>query len=142
MTDAFTRPSARDVGDFLAAVEHPGRREDAMTLDVLFRRVTDFEPQIWGTSMVGYGRYDYTYDSGHSGTSLATGFAPRKANMVIYIMPGYGNFGALLDRLGKHRLGKACLYLGRLRAVDLHVLGDLIRAGLDDLGGRWKIHPS
>ena len=141
MTDAFTRPSERNVGDFLAAVGHPGRREDALTLDALFRRITGFEPQIWGTSMVGYGRYDYTYDSGHSGTSLATGFAPRKANMVIYIMPGYGNFGALLDRLGKHRLGKACLYLGRLKTIDLDVLGDLIRAGLDDLGSRWEIHP-
>lgn len=142
MTDAFTRPSDRNVGDFLASVGHPGRREDALTLDALFRRTTGFEPRIWGTSMVGYGRYDYTYDSGHSGTSLATGFAPRKANMVIYIMPGYGNFGALLDRLGKHRLGKACLYLGRLKTVDLDVLGELIRAGLDDLGSRWEIHPA
>ena len=142
MTDAFTRPSERNVEEFLAAVEHPGRREDAHALDALFRRTTGFEPQIWGTSMVGYGRYDYPYDSGHSGTSLATGFAPRKANMVIYIMPGYGNFGGLLDRLGKHRLGKACLYLGRLKSVDLDVLGELIRAGLDDLGSRWTIQPS
>jgi hypothetical protein len=142
MTTAPPSPQSAEVTDFLASVEHPGRREDALILDGLFRRVTGFEPTLWRGSMVGYGRYEYTYDSGHSGSSLATGFAPRKANMVVYIMPGYADFSAILDRLGKHKIGKACVYLGRLEGVDLNVLGELVQAGLDDLASRWTIHPS
>jgi hypothetical protein len=130
------------VDHFLASVENPGRREDALALDRLFREVTGFAPRMWGPTMVGYGSYDYTYETGHSGTSLATGFSPRKANMVLYIMPGYGDFGPILERLGQHKLGKACLYLGRLDKVDLGALADLIRAGLDDLGSRWPVKPT
>jgi hypothetical protein len=91
--------------------------------------------------MVGFGRYDYRYDSGHGGESLATGFSPRKADLSIYILPGYADFGAILNRLGPHRTGKACLYIRRLAAVDEGALRDLIRAGLEDLGRRWQVHP-
>ncbi|WP_417204874.1 DUF1801 domain-containing protein [Antarctobacter sp.] len=138
----MTQPSEASVADFLAGVEPPRRREDALVLDRLFREVTGWTPVLWGSSIVGYGRYAYTYASGHSGQSLATGFAPRKANMVVYIMPGYADFGAILSRLGPHRLGKSCLYLGALSKVDPAVLAELIRAGLDDLAGHWPIEPS
>ncbi len=142
MADRMTQPSEASVADFLAGVEPPRRREDALVLDRLFREVTGWTPVLWGSSIVGYGRYAYTYASGHSGQSLATGFAPRKANMVVYIMPGYADFGAILSRLGPHRLGKSCLYLGALSKVDPAVLAELIRAGLDDLAGHWPIEPS
>ena len=89
--------------------------------------------------MVGFGRYDYTYDSGHSGTSMATGFAPRKAELVVYILPGYGDYSAILADLGKHRLGKSCLYIKRLDAVNEDTLRRLIRTGLADLGQRWTV---
>lgn len=141
MTDQVTRPTGLSVPEFIAEVENPGRQEDARSLEALFREVTGWQPQMWGPSIIGYGRYDYTYDSGHSGTSLATGFSPRKAHMVIYIMPGYGAFGPILDRLGRHKLGKSCLYLGRLKAVDLDVLAELIQAGLADLRTRWAVSP-
>ena len=65
---------------------------------------------MWGTSIIGYGYYDYTYKSGHSGRWMATGFSPRKAQLSIYIMPGYQDFSPILDRLGPHKLGKSCLY--------------------------------
>ncbi len=142
MADRMTVPSDASVDAFLAEVEPARRREDALVLDALFREVTGWQPVLWGSSMVGYGRYAYTYASGHSGQSLATGFAPRKANMVIYIMPGYADFGALLARLGPHKMGKSCLYLGALSKVNLDVIAELIRAGLDDLGTRWEIEPS
>ena len=132
MTDA-------SVEAFIAGVPHEGRREDALVLDRLFRRVTGFEPRIWGTSLIGYGWYHYRYDSGREGEFLATGFSPRKANMSIYILPGYAEFGPILDRLGPHKTGKSCLYLGRLSKIDLDVLAELIRAGLDDLGTRWPV---
>ncbi|OWV45880.1 hypothetical protein CDZ97_11365 [Mameliella alba] len=142
MADRMTQSSKTSVAAFLDTVEPARRREDAGVLDGLFREVTGWQPVLWGTSILGYGRYDYTYASGHSGQSLATGFAPRKANMVVYIMPGYADFQEILSRLGPHRLGKSCLYLGALSKVDLDVLSDLIRAGLADLGTRWEITPS
>ncbi len=141
MAENKTGPTLIDPAQFLAGVEPPGRREDGHKLDALFRRATGFEPRMWGPSIVGYGRYDYRYDSGHAGSSLATGFSPRKANLVLYILPGYDDFGPILARLSKHKLGKSCLYLNRLSDVDEAVLEELIRAGLDDLRRRWPILP-
>ena len=131
-----------DVAEFLAAVEPETRRAEAARLDAVFREVTGFAPQMWSGSIVGYGSYDYTYESGRTGTSLATGFAPRKAEIVLYIMPGYADFAPILDRLGPHRTGKSCLYLKRLDRVDETALRDLIAAGLADLETRWPITPT
>jgi len=142
VVDQMTVPSDASVDAYLAQVMPERRRADALVMDQIFREVTGWQPMIWGASMVGYGRYAYRYDSGHSGQSFATGFAPRKAKMVVYIMPGYADFGDILARLGPHRMGKACLYLGVLSKVDLDALRDLIRAGLDDLGQRWTIDPT
>lgn len=142
MAKGMTVPSKRAVAGFLDQVTPARRREDAIVLDGLFREVTGWEPVLWGTSIVGFGRYAYTYASGHSGQSLATGFAPRKANMVIYILPGYADYGTILARLGPHKLGKSCLYLGALSKVDLNVLAELISAGLTDLAEQWPIDPS
>jgi hypothetical protein len=141
MSDAVTRPTSRPVEDFLAQVEPPRRRDEGQALDVLFRQVTGFAPRMWGPSMVGYGRYAYRYDSGHSGESFATGFSPRKAQLVVYILPGYADYGALLSRLGPHKLGKSCLYLSSLAKVDQAVLAELIRAGLQDLARHWTVLP-
>ena len=130
------------VADYLETVEPARRREDAQALDQLFRKVTGWQPRMWGPSLIGYGSYHYVYDSGREGDFLATGFAPRKANMVVYIMPGYADFEAILSRLGPHRLGKSCLYLGSLAKIDTDVLAELIAAGLKDLGSRWDIRPT
>ena len=142
MTENKTRPTDASVADFLAAVEPARKRDDALALDRLFRRVTGWQPRLWGPSIIGYGAYHYVYDSGREGDFLATGFSPRKANLVVYILPGYADFGALLDRLGKHRLGKSCLYINKLSDIDESVLEELIRAGLDDLATRWPVRPS
>jgi len=142
MSQNKTVPTHADVLAYLNAVQPARRRDDALALDQLFRKVTGFQPQMWGPSIIGYGRYHYRYDSGREGDFLATGFAPRKANLVLYIMPGYADFGPILTRLGKHRLGKSCLYLGALSGVDLDALGDLIRAGLADLNQKWRVHPT
>jgi len=137
-----TQITATDPVDFIAAVEHPTRRADAEALDRLFRKVTGFRPRMWGPTIIGYGQYRYRYDSGREGDFLATGFSPRKTNLSIYILPGYGDFGPILDRLGKHRTGKSCLYVNKLADIDTDVLAALIRAGLDDLGRRWPITPT
>lgn len=142
MADQKTVPTGADVAAFLAAAEPPERAAEGQALDALFRRVTGWQPRLWGPSMVGYGSYAYTYDSGHKGVSLATGFSPRKAELSVYILPGYQDYGAILARLGKHRIGKSCLYIKRLSDVDQDVLAELIRAGLTDLGKLWPVQPS
>ena len=131
-----------DVETFLAGVTPDRRQTEAVALDALFRRATGWQPVLWRDDTLGYGSYDYTYASGRSGTYLATGFAPRKAKLSIYILPGYTNFDAILARLGKHTRGKSCLYLTRLADADHAVLGELIRAGLDDLERRWPVRGS
>jgi hypothetical protein len=135
-----TKSAPLDRAAWLGGVE-PARRAEAAQLLAIFGEVTGWEPRLWGPSMVGFGRYAYRYDSGHTGESLATGFSPRKAELSVYILPGYADFGPILERLGPHRTGKACLYIRKLASVDEAVLRELIRAGLDDLGKRWDIQP-
>ncbi|UWQ20381.1 DUF1801 domain-containing protein [Jannaschia sp. W003] len=133
-----TQPTDADVAAFLAA--QPGRRAaEGAELDALFREATGFRPRMWGDAIVGYGAYDYRYASGREGTWLATGFSPRKAAISIYVMPGYADFGPILDRLGPHRKGVSCLYVTRLDRIDVAVLGELIRAGLRDLATHWPV---
>lgn len=141
MSDQKTLPTNVDPEAFLATVEPPRRRAQGHELKALFDRVTGWQPRMWGPSIIGYGAYDYTYKSGRTGTWLATGFSPRKAALSIYIMPGYQDYGALLDRLGPHKMGQSCLYITRLDAVDHDVLAALIRAGLDDLAKLWPVRP-
>lgn len=140
MATQKTLPQTTDLEGFLAGVD-PARQAEARRLAVIFAEETGFPPVVWGSSMLGFGRYDYTYASGHSGSSMATGFAPRKAELVIYILPGYGDYSVLLQGVGKHRIGTSCLYLKRLEAANEAALRQLIRAGLEDLGKRWVIQP-
>jgi hypothetical protein len=142
MAETKTRPTDVNVADFLAAVEPADKRADALALDALFRKITGFTPRMWGPTMVGYGRYEYVYASGHGGTSMATGFSPRKAEHSIYILPGYLDMSDQLARLGKHKIGKACLYIKRLSDIHIDVLEAMIRAGLADLEKRWPVSPT
>lgn len=142
MADNKTQATEISPAAFIAGIEHPTRRADAETLDALFRDITGWQPRMWGPTIIGYGAYHYTYDSGREGDMCATGFSPRKANLSLYIMPGYQDFGHILERLGKHKLGKACLYINKLADVDIDVVAEIIQAGLDDLGARWPVKPS
>lgn len=137
-----TTATKGNVAEFLAALEPEERRAEARRLDAIFRDVTGFAPAMWGPSMVGYGRYHYVYATGREGDFLATGFSPRAREFSIYIMPGYADFSEILARLGKHRMGKSCLYVRRLADIDEGALRDLIAAGLADLGARWEVHPA
>jgi hypothetical protein len=137
-----TKPTQTTVEDFLATVEPEAKRDEARQLDQLFRKVTGWQPVMWGPSMVGYGQYHYKYASGREGDFLATGFSPRKAQHSIYILPGYTDFGEILTRLGKHSIGKSCLYVKRLADINLDVLAELIEAGLKDLGEKYPVKAS
>ncbi|MAK64306.1 MAG: hypothetical protein CMF75_06115 [Maricaulis sp.] len=132
-----TQPTAVSAADYVAAIEHPVRRADAAVLLDMMSRITGWEARMWGPSIVGFGTYHYTYESGREGDFMRTGFSARKANLVVYIMPGYTDFSAILARLGKHKLGKSCLYINKLADVDLDVLEELIRAGLADMAEKY-----
>ena len=129
MSEQKTKPTNASVEAFLGAIELERRRRDAMALAGLMAKITGLAPSMRGPSMVGYGTCDYIYESGHSGASLMTGFSPRKANLVVYIMPGFDGAVELLGRLGKFKTGKSCLYINKLADVDIGVLEELIRAG-------------
>jgi hypothetical protein len=91
------------------------------------KRVTGEEPKMWGSSIVGFGTYHYKYKSGHEGDWFVTGFAPRKQNLTVYIMPGFARYDELMAALGKHKTGKSCLYINKLSDVNLVILEDLVR---------------
>lgn len=128
-----TQENDDDVNAFIAGVEHEGRRGDAKILLALFQTITGAVPKMWGGSIIGFGRYHYKYESGREGDFLRIGFSPRKANLSIYIMGPYCDDkthqrrDALLAKLGKHKMAKACLYITRLKDVDMAVLEQLIR---------------
>lgn len=133
-----TKATAVSVADFIAAIPDPRRREEAEVLDALHRRVTGLEPKMWGPSIIGYGSYDYTYASGHSGTSARAGFSPRKAALVFYLMGDEeAEADALFAQLGKHSRGKACLYIKKLADVDLAVLERLVGLSWESMNARY-----
>ena len=136
-----TKPTTVDPADFIASIEHDTRREDALTLLELMGRLSGFEAKMWGPTMVGFGRYHYKYDTGREGDWFLVGFSPRKANQVIYLMPGYENFDDELARLGKHKIGKSCLYINKLADVDLAVVEEMVRYTIDLLHENYETSP-
>lgn len=138
-----THATGVSVAGFLSAVPDARRREEAGVIDAMHRRVTGCVPKMWGPSIVGYGSYAYHYDSGHSGTMARAGFSPRKAAMTIYLMGHYcdrqGEADALFARLGKHSLGKACLYIKRLGDIDLEALERLVSLSWDSMNQRYPL---
>jgi hypothetical protein len=121
-----------DVDTFTASVENEGRREDALVLLEIFKRVTGDQPRMWGDSIIGFGTYHYKYETGREGDMCRTGFSPRKQNMSLYMLSCASEHKnkerqrKLLDRLGPHKRGASCLYVTRLARIDLDVLEELI----------------
>ncbi len=137
MAQNKTRATPIAVADFVASVADPVRRADAETLVALFEVKTGEPATMWGPSIVGFGSYDYTYDSGRSGTMCRIGFSPRKPETVLYVLGDDPRQQGLLARLGKHRTGKSCLYIKRLSEIDMDVLKELIDVALADMDRRY-----
>ena len=137
MAENKTQATVVDAGSFIDAVADPARREDARTLAALMARVSGEPATMWGPSIVGFGAYDYRYDSGRTGTMARIGFSPRKAESVLYIVEGFDGYSELLARLGKHRTGKSCLYIKRLADVNAGVLEELVSASWAEMARRY-----
>ena len=120
---------------FIAAVENETRRKDAEVLLKLFEKATGWKARMWGPSIIGFGKYTYTYDSGHSGDMCVTGFSPRGGSLSIYggMYPAEPEAQAILKTLGKHKASKGCVYINKLADVDIAALEKLLRAGVANM---------
>ena len=136
---AKTRPGVGDVDVFLAALEDPAQRADSLELVAMLRAATGHEAVLWAGGIVGFGQYHYRYDSGHEGDAPRIGFSPRRRELVLYLAPEFEARDALLARLGRHRTGKACVYVKRLADVDRAALQALVSASVADMQRR---HPA
>jgi len=135
--------------DFIAKVPNETRRKDAETLLKLFGKVTGWKPKMWGPTIVGYGSYTYTYETGHSGDICVVGFSPRGSSLVIYsgMMAGDEANEPLLSKLGKYKTGKGCLYINKLADIDVGHLEKVIKAGVARMKKKvaekgWEISPT
>ena len=126
MAENKTKPTDQDVEEYLSSIEPERKREDSFQILELMKEVTGEEPTRWG-NIIGFGQYHYQYESGREGDWFLTGFAPRKQNLTLYIMSGFDEYDELLDRLGKYKTGKACLYINKLEDVDQSVLKKLVQ---------------
>lgn len=133
MAEMKTRPSDDSVQAFLDSVENEQRREDSRQVLKLMQDVTGAEPRMWGPSIVGFGSYHYTYDSGREGDMCRVGFSSRADSISVYVVADTPAQKKLLAKLGKHKSAKACVYIKRLSDVDLEVLKAVIRESLAEV---------
>jgi hypothetical protein len=126
MAENKTKPTNVTVSAFIAALTDETKRADAKALVKLMQSATGEKPKMWGPSIIGFGSYHYTYESGREGDMPLAGFSPRKAATVVYGMTGFGESEALRAKLGKHTTGGGCLYIKKLADVDQSVLETLI----------------
>lgn len=126
MAENKTKPTSASVDDFIAKIENPRRRTDALTALRIYKEITGLPPVMWGPSIIGFGTYHYVYDSGREGDAPAAGFSPRKASMTFYVGNNFDGAEELYAKLGKHKKSVACLYINKLDDVDLDVLYEII----------------
>lgn len=136
MTEPRTRPTGASVEAFIAAIPDDTVRNDCRVLVELMRRASHAEPQMWGESIVGFGEYELARADGSVYTWPCAAFAPRRRELVLYVLADRDrHVEGLLRLLGRYRTGKSCLYVRRLSDVDLGVLEQIVAASLESRGG-------
>ena len=126
MAENKTKPTQQSAAEFVGSIPDATKRADAQTLINLMRSATGEEPKMWGPSIIGFGTYHYTYETGREGDTLVVGFSPRKPATVLYGLHASADADAMLAKLGKHTTGKGCVYIKKLADVDQKVLATLI----------------
>ena len=137
MAQTKTRPTGASVEAYLASRASPEQLADCKAIMAICQRVTKQQPRMWGPSIVGYGSYSYRYESGHSGESCLAGFAVRGKELVVYLLAESPEQVARLSRLGKHKMGKSCLYFKRLADLDVEVLEALVAESVAEVRRRY-----
>lgn len=137
MAELKTRPSDQSVQQFLDTLADANKRQDSLALMDLMHEVTGLEPVLWGSALIGFGRYHYRYDSGHEGDSFWTGFSPRKQALAVYLHGGADAYADLFPSLGRHKAAKSCLYIQRLSDVDPAVLRAILARSVEIIRGLY-----
>ena len=137
MAETKTRPTGASIDEYLTSRASAEQLKDCRAIMAICKRVTKQQPRMWGPSIVGYGSYTYTYESGHSGEACLVGFAVRGRELVVYITAEDPKQAALLARLGRHKMGKSCLYFKRLADLDTTVLEALIAGSVAEVRRRY-----
>lgn len=119
--------------DFLEKIENEERKKDSFEVLKLMESITDEPPKMWGGSIIGFGSYHYKYQSGREGDWMLTGFSPRKQALTLYVMPGFERYEELMNRLGKFKTGKSCLYIKTLEDIDRKVLKELVEKSVEKM---------
>lgn len=127
MPENKTQPTTVAVEDFLSTVPDAQKRADAAVVVELMQKATRLPPTMWGSSIIGFGHAHYIYETGREGDWFFIGLSPRKASLTLYAIDGWERYPDLLAGLGKHTLGKGCLYIKRLSDVDLPTFKKLIQ---------------
>lgn len=127
MYEPKTKETDKSVIEFIEGVDSAKKREDAYTLLEIFTEATGYEAKMWGSSIIGFGKYHYKYASGHEGDAPLVGFSPRKAKISLYFAPGDKEREKLLQHFGKHTTGKACVYINKIADIDVEILKALIK---------------
>ncbi|MGD9489840.1 MAG: DUF1801 domain-containing protein [Calditrichaceae bacterium] len=138
MAELKTKKNKQSVNEFLDRVEDPKKRTDCYNILEIMKEATGEEPAMWGDSIVGFGNYHYKYASGREGDWFLTGFSPRKQNLTLYIMSGFEKYDELMQKLGKYKTGKACLYINTLDDVNTDVLTELVSLSVKYIAGAYK----
>ena len=130
MAELKTKVNEASVTDFLDKKANPKVRQDCDIIVDIMERVTGEKAKMWGTAIVGCGAYHYKYESGREGVMCVTGFSPRKPEIALYVSAGAEEQAPLLAKLGKHKMGKGCLYIKKLTDVDINVLEEIVANGI------------
>ena len=137
MAELKTKATDASIEEYIASRENEEQKADCENLMALLKRVTEERPKMWGPSIIGYGLYKYTYESGRTGEMCRTGFAIRGKELVVYLIVEGAEQEALLKQLGKHKMGKSCLHIKRLADIDVKILEQLIIGSLAHLKARY-----
>jgi len=137
MAELKTKQNDASVNNFLESIEDEQKRKDSFKIIDMMKKVTKAEPKMWGSSIIGFGSYHYKYKSGREGDWMKTGFSPRKQNLTIYAMCDVKKFNELLQKLGKHKTGKGCLYIKKFDDVNQDVLKELITETVDYMSKKY-----
>lgn len=137
MAENKTKANDASVAAYLSAIENEQRRKDCEAIAALMSRITRHEPKMWGTGIVGFDSYHYKYESGREGDAAVTGFSSRKGDISVYLSASGINQEQLLAKLGRHKMGKCCLYIRKLADIDMKVLEQLVVESVAEIKRRY-----
>jgi len=126
-----------ELKQFISSVDNKQKREDSIALVKLMEEESGYKGYLSG-KIIGFGKYHYKYESGREGESLVVGFSPRKQNIAIYIMPGFSEYQNILDKIGKHKIGKSCLYINKLADIDIEQLRKIVNSSVKVMQERYE----